>query len=65
VIAFWGYDAFKATLSPDVLAARDPAGATLIPLVESYGLGVGVIMLMTLAFLGLVGLGLRLKDRST
>ena len=64
MISFWGYDAFKATLSPDILAARDPAGATLIPLVESYGLGVSVIMLMTLAFLGLVGLGLRLKDRS-
>ena len=65
VISFWGYDGLKATLSPEVRAARDPTGAALLPVVESYGLSLAVIALMTLAFLGLVGLGLRLKDRSS
>ena len=64
-ISFWGYDALKATLSPEIRAARDLAGAALTPVLASYGLGLGVILLMTLAFLGLVGIGLRLKDRST
>ena len=65
MISFWGYDALKATLSAEIRAARDPAGATLIPVVESYGLGLGVIALLTLAFLGLVSIGLKLKDRRT
>lgn len=65
MLSFWGYDAMKATLSPEVLAARDPTGAAVLPVLESYGLGVGVTLVMTLAFLGLVGIGLRLKDRST
>ena len=65
MLSFWGYDAMKATLSPEVLAARDPTGAAVLPVIESYGLGVGVTLVMTLAFLGLVGIGLRLKDRST
>lgn len=65
VISFWGYDGLKATLSPEVRAARDPTGAALLPVVESYALSLAVIALMTLVFLGLVGLGLRLKDRSS
>lgn len=65
MISFWGYDALKATLGADLRAARGPTGAALLPVVESYGLGLGVIGLMTFAFLGLVGIGLRLKDRST
>ena len=64
MISFWGYDAVKSTLGSQALAATDPAGRPLLPVLESYGLGLGVILLMTLAFLGLVGLGLRLKDRS-
>jgi len=64
MLSFWGYDAMKATLSPEILALRDPAGAALLPVIESYGRGLGMILVMTLAFLGLVAIGLRLKDRS-
>ena len=65
MISFWGYDAFKSTLSAEILDLRDPGGAPLVAVLESYGTSLGVILLMTLAFLALVGVGLKLKDRKT
>lgn len=65
MISFWGYDAFKSTLSAEILDLRDPGGAPLVAVLEPYGTSLGVILLMTLAFLALVGFGLKLKDRKT
>jgi ABC transport system ATP-binding/permease protein len=65
MISFWGYDGLKSTLSAAILGLRDPSGAPLVPVLESYRTSLGAISLLTLAFLVLVGLGLKLKDRKT
>ncbi len=65
MISFWGYDGLKSTLSAATLAVHDPHGAPLVPVLESYRTSVGAILLLTLAFLALVGFGLKLKDRKT
>jgi ABC-type multidrug transport system ATPase subunit len=63
MISFWGYDAMKSTLSGDILGLKDALGRAVVPVLETYGRGLIAIALMTLVFLILAWVGLRLKDR--
>lgn len=64
MIAYWAFDAMKATLSGEVRAVRDYAGE---PLVAVSGSGVagdlGIVAVLGLVFLAAAVLGLKLKDK--
>ncbi len=63
MISFWSYDAMKSTLTGDILGLKDASGRAVVPVLETYGRGLLAIALMTVVFLILAWVGLRLKDR--
>ena len=63
VIAYWGIDAMRATLAPDLLALRDPAGEPLIRVTGEWARDLGFLAAQAAAFLAITLIGLKLKDR--
>ncbi|MGQ0591264.1 MAG: FHA domain-containing protein [Gammaproteobacteria bacterium] len=63
MVSFWSLDAMKATLSREVLDAKDPMGELLVPRSGEYLFDLGMVAVLGLAFLFVAWLGLRLKDR--
>lgn len=64
VIAYWGIDAMRSTLDPELLALRDPhTSAALIPIVGEWSTTLWYLVAQATAFFGVTLVGLKLKDR--
>jgi ABC transport system ATP-binding/permease protein len=63
VVAYWGIDAMRMTLDPELLALTDHTGAPLINVVGEWASNLWYLVAQTVAFLGVTLLGLKLKDR--
>jgi hypothetical protein len=53
----------KATLSREVLDAKDPMGELLVPRSGEFSFDLGMVAVLGLVFLFVAWLGLKLKDR--
>jgi len=63
VIAYWALDALRATLTPELLALRDPTGEALIALHGDWAGDMRALGALTLGFLALTALALKARDR--
>lgn len=63
VIAYWGIDAMRSTLDPELLSLKGPTGEALIPVVGDWSLNLRYLAAQTSAFLAITLVGLKLKDR--
>ncbi|TCT22780.1 ATP-binding cassette domain-containing protein [Thiobaca trueperi] len=63
VIAYWGLDAMRATLAPEILALHHPDGSPLIRVSGEWASDAAFLGAQTAAFVLLTLIGLKLKDR--
>lgn len=63
VIAYWGVDALRTTLEEPLRALRAPDGSAMIPINGDWATDCLALCGLTLAFLTLATVGLRLSDR--
>lgn len=63
VIAYWGVDAMRATLAPDLLALRDPGGEALIARNGEWGQDLLWLCAQAAGLLALTLIGLKRGDR--
>ena len=63
MVSFWSLDAMKATLSREVLDAKDLMGELLVPRSGDFAFDLGMVAVLGSVFLFVAWLGLRLKDR--
>jgi ABC-type multidrug transport system ATPase subunit len=65
MISFWGFDAMKAALSPESLAAKDPLGQAVISVIGRYWSDLGLVVILGSVFLLAALAGLKLHDRKS
>jgi ABC transport system ATP-binding/permease protein len=63
VIAYWGLDAMRTTLDPDLLALSDHSGEPLISVTGEWASDIAYLGAQAAAFLAVTLVGLKLKDR--
>ncbi|WP_043754978.1 ATP-binding cassette domain-containing protein [Imhoffiella purpurea] len=63
VIAYWGIDAMRSTLDPELLAATGPTGELLIPVVGEWPRILWYLLAQAGGFFALTLVGLKIKDR--
>jgi hypothetical protein len=63
VVAYWGIDAMRATLDPELLAIRDHTGVPVITVTGEWAKDLWYLGAQTLVFLAITMIGLKLKDR--
>ena len=63
VIAYWGIDAMRATLDPQLLALRTQVGEPVITVTGQWDTDLAYLAAQALGFLIITLIGLKLKDR--
>ena len=62
-LSYWGYDAVKATLDPEIRGAVDLAGNPLVVVAGSYPYDLTMLGLFFIVFVTIAGVALRMRDR--
>lgn len=62
-LSYWGYDAVKATLDPEVRGAVDLAGKPLVFVAGTYPHDMMILGLFCIVFVAIAGVALRVRDR--